>query len=222
MTHRIFLVHPYFPSMAPIQLAFRKLWPEARTFNLLDDSLYAEMDDLGTITDEIVRRTELLLSYCQSAGADAIAFTGSTFGPAVDRARRSIKVPVIKTDEAMAEIAIEHGQRICVLGTAKRAIPVIMGGIQEAAARAGRTIDLQSHWVAGAQAALAEGRQGEHDRLIVDAATGLVDCDVLLIGQISMATAIDKIATVPGRTVLDSPQACVARTRALLNSRPPR
>ena len=90
--------------MQIMQAAFRRDWPEVGTFNLLDESLYAEMDEAGTITPEIIRRIRLLFEYCVSARADAIVFTGSTFGPAVDVVRGPLIVPVVRADEALAEV----------------------------------------------------------------------------------------------------------------------
>src|SRR5215207_10265805 len=107
---RIFLVHPFFQSMQLMQAAFRRDWPEVGTFNLLDESLYAEMDEAGTITPEIIRRIRLLFEYCVSARADAIVFTGTTFGPAVDVVRGPLIVPVVRADEALERFQLNPGR----------------------------------------------------------------------------------------------------------------
>ena len=46
MTHRITLIHALKHSIAPIEAAFARLWPEARLMNLLDDNL---SDDFWTV-----------------------------------------------------------------------------------------------------------------------------------------------------------------------------
>ena len=49
MPKRIFLVHPTPLSMPPIDDAFKTLWAEAETLNLLDKSLYADIPPDGTL-----------------------------------------------------------------------------------------------------------------------------------------------------------------------------
>lgn len=219
MTARIFVIHPYPPTMPPMSAAFTRLWPEATKFDLLDESLYAEVDDKGTITPALARRLRLLFEYAREASADGIIFTGSTFGPAVDQAREGFTVPVLKPDEAMAEAAVAAGNRIAVLATATRALPVIVGGIEAAAAKAGRPATVSAHHVPEAQPALVAGRREDHDRLVAEAAARITDCDVLVLGQISMAPAAASIPARPGRVVMTTPDTAVAKMKTLLAGR---
>jgi hypothetical protein len=218
MPHRIFLVHANPPPMAPVVAAMREGWPEAQVFNLLDESLYAELDAKGTITPEIIHRIRLLLEYCVAARADGIIFSGSTFGPAVAAARQDLAIPVLKADEAMIAAALDGGARIAVLGATERSIAVVSSGIEEAAAAAGRRLALTPHFVAGATAAMAAGRRDEHDRLVADAAARATDCDVLVVSQISMIPAVLAVPALPGRTVLTSANTAVAKLRSLVTS----
>src|SRR5258708_2748647 len=122
MPRRIFLVHPYFPTMAPIDAAFKAAWPQAQTVNLLDESLYADVPADGTLSPSLYESVATLLRHCEKNGADGIVFTGTTFGPAVDAARAEIKVPVLRAEEAMADEAVGRGERILLVCTAKRAM----------------------------------------------------------------------------------------------------
>jgi hypothetical protein len=218
MPHRIFLVHANPPPMAPAEAAMRQGWPEALVFNLLDESLYAELDAKGTITPDIVDRIRLLFEYCVVARADGIIFSGSTFGPAVETARQGIAIPVLKADEAMIAAAIEGGPRIGVLGATERSIAVVSKGIEEAAAAAGRRLAITPHWVAGATAAMAAGNRDEHDRLVAAAVGRATDCDVLVVTQISMIPAVLAVPARSGRTILTSADTAVARLRALVTA----
>lgn len=216
MTARIFIVHPYPASISPMSEAFGRLWPEASKFDLLDDSLYTEMDEKGTISPVVVPRLRLLFDYAVGARADGIIFAGSTFGPAVDQARVGFTVPILKPDEAMAEAAVAAGRRIALLATAKRALPVIAAGIQAAAAQAAHPTTVSIHHVPGAHAEMAAGRRAEHDRLIAEVTAAMTDCDVLVLGQISMASAAAVIPPRPGRIVMTTPDSAVMKIRALL------
>ncbi|MDB5405618.1 MAG: hypothetical protein JWL84_530 [Rhodospirillales bacterium] len=218
MPHRIFLVHVNPPAMPPVLEAMRQGWPEALVFNLLDESLYAELDAEGTITPEIIRRIRLLLEYCVAARADGAIFSGSTFGPAVEAARQGLLIPILKADEAMVAAAVECGERIAVLGATERSIAVVSRGIAAAAAAAGRRITITPHWVAGATAAMASGRRDEHDRLVAAAVDRATGCDALVVSQISMIPAVFAVPPLPGRTILTSANTAVARLRALVTS----
>jgi hypothetical protein len=218
MTHRIFLVHANPPPMAPVVAAMREGWPEARVFNLLDESLYGELDAEGTITPQIVRRIRLLFEYCVAARADGVIFSGSTFGPAVEAARRDLAIPILKADEAMIAAAIAGGERIAVLGATERSIAVVSRGIAEAAAAAGRKLAITPHFVPGAGAARAAGRRDAHDRLVAAAVERAVDCDALVVSMISMIPAVLAVPPLPGRTVLTSANTAVAKLKALVTS----
>lgn len=213
---RVFLVHPNAAALAPMADAARRLWPEAAVFNVLEEALYAELDAFGTITAHLVERLTLLFRYCAAARADGIIFTGSTFGPAVEAARRQIAVPVLKSDEAMTEDAVRRGGRIAVLGTARRSLAVIAGNLEAEAGRTGRAVTIARHFVPEAQAALQGGDRARHDRLVAAAAAGVRDCEVLVIGQMSMVPAAAKMAQVAGRRILTAPEAAIVKLRSLL------
>src|SRR5215475_2089795 len=98
MPKRIFLVHPTPLAMPPIDDAFKTLWPEAETLNLLDESLYADIPPDGTLSPAIYDRVATLLRHCEDSRGDGIVFSGSTFGPAVDSGRKHMRVPVLRAE----------------------------------------------------------------------------------------------------------------------------
>src|SRR6266550_4038716 len=147
MPKRIFLVHPYSPTMAPIDAAFKSGWPEAQTVNLLDESLYADVPADGTLAPSLYERVATLLHHCVKSGADGIVFTGTTFGPAIEAVRPHIKAPLLRAEEAMA---------------------VIRGSLDAAAERQGVTPRINELWVSGAKDALAAGGMEAHDQLIAN------------------------------------------------------
>jgi Asp/Glu/hydantoin racemase len=214
VTKRIFILHPTSLTVEPIELAFKRQWPEARRLNVLDESLYDELDADGTITPGIRRRIRLLFEYCVEARADAILFNGTTFGPAVDEARADLAIPVVKPIEALAVDILCTGRKIAMLSTSKRSIPVIIREIEAAAA--GHVIEIQGHWVADAREALLAGDAETHDRLVIAAAEAIADCDAIVLGQVPMAAAGARIRSKPGCAVLTSPDSAVLHLRKVL------
>lgn len=216
---RIFLLHAYGLSMPPIVEAFKTGWPEAEALNLLDESLYRDVAPDGSYPASMPVRLAALFRHCAASGGRGIVFTGSTFGPAVDEARKGIDIPVLKADEAMAEAAVAAGRRILVVCTAKRAIPVIRGNLELAAKAASAGSEVGELWVPGAKDANDAGRAEEHDRMIAGAVAGAGEgWDVILLGQLSMVPATKYLPAFLAPRVMSSPVASVAKMRSLLAS----
>ena len=217
MPKRVFLVHPTPLAMAPIDEAFKTQWPQAQTINVLDESLYADIPQDGTLAPAIYDRVSALLRHCAAGGADGILFSGSTFGPAVDAARRSMGVPVLRAEEAMMEQAVTLGQRILLVCTAKRAMPVVRGTLDAAIKRAGVTRAISELWVKGARDAITSGYVAAHDKLIAEQVIAAGDFDVIIFGQISMVPAQVPLPPEIARRIVIGPHATVTRMRALID-----
>lgn len=211
---RIGLVHALHASIAPIEAAFAEAWPEAETLSLYDQSLYADFNRTAAVTPELRARIERLLAFSAETGADAVLFTGSLFGDAVEAARERIPVPVLTAYEAMIEDAFEEtdpdtGPAIGLLATAASTIDMMRADIEEYASRHGLRYRLDVRHVAGAIDALLWGDREEHDELVLAASAQMAPCDVLMLGQFSMAPVAKRIPAVAGRRVLTSPGSAV-------------
>lgn len=212
---RIALVHAMPLAVEPTVQAFRELWPRARVTNLLDDSLAADLAQAGSITPAIVERFVALARYSAACGADAVLFTCSAFGSAIDAAQRAVAVPVLKPNEAMLEEALAAGSRVALLTTFEPSIPSLRSELEKLAADRGMRLRIQARAVPAAIQALQQGKPSEHDRLIAAAAEEIGPCDALVLGQFSMARAAAGIPPRPGRQVLTSPRSAVARLKRL-------
>jgi hypothetical protein len=103
-TPRIFLVHAVDVSMAPASNSFKKLWPEASIVNLLDESLAIDMLIDGKMTPRMVERFARLGQYCVDAGADAILFTCSAFGEAINHLKTFESIYLCDEEESIEDI----------------------------------------------------------------------------------------------------------------------
>jgi Asp/Glu/hydantoin racemase len=217
MPKRVFLVHPTPLAMAPVDEAFKTLWPQAETINVLDESLYTDIPQDGTLAPAIYDRVASLLRHCELSGADGILFSGSTFGPAVDRARIGMRVPVLRAEEAMMEQAVTLGERLLLVCTAKRAMPVVRGTLDAAVKRAGAKRTITELWVEGARDAITSGDVATHDKLIAEQVMAAGDFDVIIFGQISMVPARTPLPPDITRRIVTGPEATVARMRTLID-----
>jgi Asp/Glu/hydantoin racemase len=213
---RIFLLHAYFPSMAPVDRAFREIWPEAAVFNLLDESIYADISPEGDVPAAVCDRIASLLRHCELSGADGIVFTGSTFGPTIEKIRNCVAVPVLTADEGAAEAAVLAGRSILILSTAARSMPAVRRGLENAAARAGVQRIITEQVVEGAKAALDAGDLAGHNRLIRAAVDDANGYDVVVFGQMSMEAALDGAGPELASRIITTPRASASKMRSLL------
>ncbi len=213
---RIALIHATPVAIDPICNTFKRLWPQARVTNLLDDSLSADLAAAGQLDDTMVERFCVLARYVEAGGADAILFTCSAFGPAIEAARSAVKIPVLKPNEAMMEEAIATGPRITLLATFEPSLPSMKAELEQLAAARNANIRIAVKAVPAALAALQAGDDAGHDNQIAAAAAEFNDCDALLLCQFSMASAAERIPSQRGRSVFTSPYSAVARLKQLI------
>jgi Asp/Glu/hydantoin racemase len=210
---RIALIHALRHSAAPIEAAFSRLWPEARLMTLLDDSLSADLALAGTMPANMTERFLTLAHYAAETGADGILFTCSAFGPCIDACQHALApLPVLKPNEAMIEEAVAAGPRIGLLATFGPSLDTLPHEFTAARPDAIITTAL----AAGALNALDRGDGAEHDRLAAEAARTLADCDVIALGQFSLARAAAAVAQATGKPVLTTPDSAIRKLRRLM------
>src|SRR4051812_12643314 len=213
---RIALIHATPVAIDPIVAAFKRFWPAACTTNLLEDSLSADLARDGKLTDRMIERFVTLARYTRGCGADAILFTCSAFGPAIEAAREAVDIPVLKPNEAMLDEALAAATQIGLIATFEPSIPSLKAELEELARDRRVHVRIRTVAVPAALAALHGGRGQEHDRLIAAAAAEMDDCEALVLGQFSMASAAESIPAKPGRKVLTSPESAVMRLKQTL------
>ena len=209
---RIAIIHALRHSPPPIEAAFAAAWPEARLMNLLDDSLSADLAREGQLTPAMTERFLTLARYAAGTGAQGILFSCSAFGPCIEACARDLApLPVLKPNEAAIEEAVKIGRKIGLLatfpGTLSSMPPEFPPGVKVVPCLA-----------PGALASLDAGDAATHDRLAAEAAVALRDCDVVLLGQFSLARAASLVAAATGRPVVTTPDSAVAKLKRLLRA----
>ena len=210
---RIALIHALRHSAAPVEAAFAALWPEARLMTLMDDSLSSDLAAGGALDAAMTARFLTLARYAASTGADGILFTCSAFGPCIDACREALApLPVLKPNEAMVEEAVAMGGRIGLLATFAPSLDSLPAEFLDARA----DVEVRTALAQGALVALDMGDGARHDRLAAEASRGLADCDVVALGQFSLARAAAAVAEATGRPVLTTPDSAVRKLRRML------
>lgn len=218
---RIALIHATPLAMAPVSDAFRRLWPQAELMQLLDDRLSADLDRTGTLDEALRQRFIDLACYAKGAGARAILFTCSAFGPAIDAARAVVGLPTYKPNEAMfldalSVAPVDGTLRVGLLSSFAPSVAPMSAELHAAAKLLGRPVELLTACVPEALQALSAGDAERHDALLVERSKALQQCDVVMLGQFSMARAQAAVAARLAKKVLTSPDSAVGTLKRVL------
>jgi Asp/Glu/hydantoin racemase len=204
--------------MDPIRIAFAECWPEAETVNILEDSLSPDRARTAQLTDELIERILALAKYARLAGADAVLFTCSAFGKAIEQAAKELDIPVLKPNEAMVEMAVRKGGRTAMLYTFPSSKEGTEQEFREKAEEINPNATLVSFLVPGAIEAMLTGDVDGHNRLVAAEATKLRDFDSIALAHFSTACALSAVEAATRIPVLTSPGAAVAKLRILLGN----
>jgi len=207
---RIALIHALSHSVAPINEAFARDWPEAVRMNLLDDSLSADLAREGKGLDAAMHeRFQRLAQYAVDTGARGILFTCSAFGPCIEAvARRHAGIAVLKPNEAMIDEVTQGQGRLGLIATFAPTLASMPPEFAQGTA-------LELALAEGALDALNAGDTQRHDALIAAQAAALRErgCTRLALAQFSMARARAACEAASGLPVLTTVDSAVRALR---------
>lgn len=193
----------------PLTALFKKVLPDCRLINIIDDSIISDVKAAGCVTKAVALR---LLSYYrkgQELGADYILNTCSSVGAVVAPARTFISTPIIRIDDHMADEAVSKASHIGVIATLPTTLAPTMQLIREKAKAAGKKVEVIDGLANGAYEALVGGNPDEHDRVILETAKKLAGkSECIVLAQGSMMRMREKLERETGITVLASPTCC--------------
>lgn len=203
---RIALIHALAHSIAPINEAMERDWPEAIRMNLVDDSLSGDLAAGQGLDAAMHQRFQRLAQYAFDCGSDAILFTCSAFGPCIEQvARKHAPRPVLKPNEAMIAAAVATTQRVGLVATFEATLRSMPPEFPA-------NVAVECIFAPGALAALNAGDAQRHDALVAQAALEAVrrGCGVIALAQFSMARAQARVAAATGLPVLTTVDSALA------------
>ena len=217
MSNIIGVVHATRVAVSPIEAAFESHWPEAEVVQFIDESLSRDLDEIGYLTPGINERVASLATFAHRGGAQAILFSCSAFGPAIEAAGARLPVPVLKPNQAMLDEALALEGRIQVLSTFRPSGPSIRRELEALAEQRKVDLTIEDSYVPGALDALHAGDPDTHDALIAEAAADS-RADVVLLAQFSMARARDAVSRRVDARVLSSPESAVLALKRMMRA----
>ncbi|MFB5193192.1 aspartate/glutamate racemase family protein [Alicyclobacillus fastidiosus] len=169
-----------------------ELLPNCELMNFLDDTILPELRKNGGDLTAVAPRWLQYAAFAEHVGADCILSACSSVGPLVERA--SGRVPIVRIDEPMAELAIERGQEIGVAATLPTTLNPTTELLRHKAKRAGKSIRLTPVVVDEAYRRLLKGDKAGHDEILSEKLLYLAEStDVVLLAQASMAQVVETL-----------------------------
>ena len=217
-TKTLGLIHTSATLVPVFQQLCSQYLPEVNVFNIVDDSLIKDVISKGELTANTARRVVDYVGSAEAAGADFILVTCSSIGAAVEAAAPLTKVPVLRVDQPMADLAVQTGTKIGVVATLPTTLAPTSDLVKRRAAIAGKEIQLTSRLCEGAFEALMSGGAAKHDKMVANALRELAkQVDVILLAQASMARVVDTLDEADKRVpIIASPPQAIKHLASVL------
>ena len=218
MGKRLAYLHTVAGLTATFKALSDELLPSIDLFHIVDESLLQNTIRANQLTPQTMRRLLRLVISAEEAGADVVMVTCSSVGPAVEASRPFLRIPVLRVDEPMAELAVQSGVTIGVAATLPTTLKPTADLISSVAARQGKSIRVVSKLCEGAFQAVVSGDPARHDQLVSAGLQELApQVDVVVLAQASMARVIETLPAESRRVpILSSPRLAVERLAQLI------
>lgn len=190
---------------------FIKEFPKIIIRNIIDDGLVKEIRaNNDIITSSLVRRVCSYILSAEISGADLVVITCSTISCIAIIAKHLVRIPVVRIDEPMAELAVKKGERVKVLATLSSTLTPTMQLIKEKRQQQGKKVVLDGFLINKARQFLDEGNHKKHDQIIKEEIeNALENYDLVILAQASMERVLDTLSAEKQKRVLTSPKLAV-------------
>ncbi|WP_413700613.1 aspartate/glutamate racemase family protein [Psychromonas sp. KJ10-10] len=206
---KIVLIHAVQVAIQPIVDAFNEHWPEAELIHLWDQTLSIERAKTDHINDFLYQRIDALYDLAKCSGGDAIMFTCSAFGEAIDRVAEQSDIPVLKPNQAMFEQALMMGGKVGMIGSFLPAMEGMEKEFIQLADLHNSSASISSICVAKAREALTTGNINLHNQLTLEATYQLEQCSVIMLAHFSSSHALNLLTSKCDKPILSSPKCAI-------------
>ena len=211
---KVGLIHALEESEMPIRESFKKIWPEAILNEYSDFQLSVDRAN-GLDESSIRSRIIDLAQEAVNDHVDAILYTCSAFGDAIEAAKNKFDLPILKPNESAFQNAISAGVDVNILVTFEPSLELLINEF-EVMSR-GTHINVKGYLIEDALRLLKENQVESHNQKIISAVEMIPSNETVILGQFSMARAAEGIETsMPDRLVLNTPDAAVTALKELL------
>lgn len=214
------IIHAAVFTSQVVQKYIDEIIPEVQVMHFGDDTV--QRDNLaapvGVIPKVNFFKFATYAHFLEEAGADLIMLACSTFNQAVEVARPLINVPLLQIDRPMMDLAVQQGKHIGLLATLPSTVPSSERLLRQAAADAGKDVQVKTVLCSEAFKVLRAGDPEQHNRMLLEAIDSLSrEVDAIVMAQVSMA-ALEASLTRPRVPVYNSGRTGFQKAREILEA----
>src|SRR3982751_420245 len=108
---KLAIIHTTTATVEPLKALAAEILSDCDVVNFVDDSILPQLAANGGNLAEVAGRIVQYARFAEEVGADIILEACSSVGEVVDLARREVQIPIVRIDEAMAELAVSRAVR---------------------------------------------------------------------------------------------------------------
>lgn len=168
--------------------------PDAEFVHIMDEGILRKLASEGQVTPAIVQWLGNMVVSAENIGAKMVVVSCSSLSPGVNQVRERVSIPVLKIDEPMIEHAISKADRIGLVMTNPTTEAPSKLLFKEVCSRRNSNAELIPRLCPDAFNKLNRGDiQGHDDEVARTIETLLLETDVVMLAQISIARVKSRI-----------------------------
>ncbi len=188
---KLAIIHTTPATLDPLKSLANEILPGCELVNFVDDSILPQLAKNGGNIEEVAPRFLSYASFAEQVGADIILSACSSVGELVERARQEVKIPVVRIDEAMAEEAVCHADRLGVAATLATTLNPTTRLLHQKAETFRKKVEIEPVLVEAAYQRLMAGDKDGHDEILSQVLTELAGrVEAVVLAQASMARVL--------------------------------
>src|SRR5215216_5889949 len=165
---KLAIIHTTSATVEPMKALAAEIMPGCELMNFVDDSILPQLGQNGGNLAEVEERLVHYARFAEQVGADLILEACSSVGEVVAKMQSAVSIPIVRIDEAMAEQAVQRGNRLGVAATLATTLEPTTRLLRAKADRAGRQVEITPLLIEGAYQKLIAGDRQGHDNLLVE------------------------------------------------------
>lgn len=215
---KLAIIHTTPATVDSLKALAAEILPDYEVVNLVDDSILPQLAHNGGDVSQVEERLVQYARIASDIGAQAILEACSSVGEVVSKMADSVPIPVVRIDEAMAEAAIQRGQRIGIVATLPTTLNPTRRLLEAKAKSAGKTIEIRTALAESAYQKLMSGDRDGHDSDLMQVLVEIAkETDVVVLAQASMARVLPSLPAEIQDKFLTSPRMGMERVKAVLS-----
>lgn len=192
---KLAIIHTTPATIESLKSLAYEIIPHCEVINFVDDSILGQLLESEGDLSLVEERLLIYAKIAQKVGADILLEACSSIGELAKEMQKTVSIPVVRIDDAMAAVAVSQATHIGVAATLKTTLMPTIHLLNEKAHQAGKSIEISHLLINEAFQALSSGDRTKHDQLLIKALDEFVKTvDVVVLAQASMASVLDRIS----------------------------